>query len=213
MDQSQQHPHGAEGAQGSTGKLQAEEQLWGSTSCAQAAHSRSGTQRAPNKPTPPGRGHSESPGSPVGLQGEARGSLSHWQTAQSHPKSAAEPQHSLRGIYRKKSCWDWRMQPLGCCWVSWRGFNWKPGDLFLEERQHMLLSTSHWLQPHVSHSWNPPGRPERWKWLCADVSGAAAPDRFIPMGKEKLDGKSACLKACAGIPAGQAGGPSSASQG
>lgn len=41
--------------------------------------------------------------------------------------------------------------------------------------------------------------------LRADVSGAAAPRGFIPMGKEKLDGKSACLKASAGIPAGQAG--------
>lgn len=42
---------------------------------------------------------------------------------------------------------------------------------------------------------------------------AAAPDRFIPIGKEKLGGKSACLKAGAGIPAGKAGVASSAPQG
>lgn len=78
----------------------------------------------------------------------------------------------------------------------------------------MLLSTSLWLQLCVFHILgSPPGRPEGWKVLCADVSGAAAPDRLIPTGKEKLDGKSACLKACAGIPAGQAGVASSPSQG
>lgn len=49
--------------------------------------------------------------------------------------------------------------------------------------------------------------------LRADVSGAVAPRGFIPMGKEKLGGKSACLKASAGIPAGQAGVATSASQG
>lgn len=136
MDQSQQHPHGAEGAQGSTGKLQAEEQLWGSTSCAQAAHSRSGTQRAPNKPTPPGRGHSESPGSPVGLQGEARGSLSHSQMAQSvTPKVLLSHSTALEGSTGRNpagtggcSLWDAAGCPGGVLTGSLGAFSWKRGS-------------------------------------------------------------------------------------
>lgn len=85
------------------------------------------------------------------LQGEASGSLSHWHVAQGHHKTAAEPEHSPGGIHREKSCWDWRMQLLGCCQVSWRGLNRQPVGPFLEERQHMLLSISLWLQLGVSH--------------------------------------------------------------
>lgn len=69
----------------------------------------------------------------------------------------------------------------------------------------------HWIKPQVTH-WAG-GCAAQPRALCADVSGAAAPGRFIPMGMEKLGGKSACLKEGAGIPAGQARAASSASQG